>query len=125
MQARSRGVTAGQLIAELGVSKPTIYRDLEILRDSPLPIAATPVNGEVRYRLSPDAFSLPSPSSIQALALAVVRRFLGYLEGTAVEEAIDGFLQLAPSWTPFLSPPLRSSPPTTPGTCGRLSGARS
>ena len=105
MQAHPRGVTAKQLLDEIDITKPTLYRDLDILRDSVLPIATERVNGEVRYRLDPEAFSLPRPSPLQVLALAIARQLLTSLEGTSVMEVFDEFLKLAPKFDalPFVA----------------------
>ncbi len=110
MQTRARGITAGQLEEALGISHATLYRDLKLLCESPLPIRKETVTGETRYRLEADGWSLPRPSPRQALALALARRFLNPLEGTRLVREVDDFLALA-GGAPSLPVAASAAPP--------------
>lgn len=93
LQSRRRGVTAAQLEDVLGVSHATLYRDLKILVESPLPIVKESVNGETRYRLDPAAWPKLPPKPSFVAALLVARELLRPLDGTTIAREINGYLQ--------------------------------
>lgn len=92
LQSRRRGMTAAQLEEALSVSHATLYRDLRVLVESPLPLRKQVVNGETRYLLDAKAWpSLPlSPRAL--LGLSVARELLRPLEGTSLVKEIDRYL---------------------------------
>ena len=110
MQAKKRGVTAAMLQDELRIARATLYRDLDVLMQSPLPIRKETINGEVRYLLDEAAFHLPKPSTKQAFAVAMARRFLTALDGTWVVKELDSYLKL----THAIPPPHIASKPGEP-----------
>lgn len=95
LQARRRGMTSAQLESSLGVSRATLYRDLKILVQSPLPVVRRTINGETRYSLEPQAWPKLPPTPRAVLALAVARELLRPLEGTGLVREIDRYLRAA------------------------------
>lgn len=95
LQARRRGLTSAQLESTLGVSRATLYRDLKILVESPLPVVRRTINGETRYSLDPGAWPKLPPTPRAVLALAVARELLRPLEGTSLVAEIDKYLRAA------------------------------
>jgi proteasome accessory factor B len=96
MQSHPRGVTASGMSERLEIGLSTIYRYLDLLKNSPLPLAFETVNGEKRYWLVADVFSLPRPSEGKVVALSLARQFLAPLEGLEAVKEIDSFLKLSP-----------------------------
>ena len=61
LQEKRRGATVSQLMADLGGSRATIFRDLDTLTAAGLPLAKDIVNSETRYRLLDEMrFATPS-----------------------------------------------------------------
>lgn len=96
LRSRRHGVTISGLRDALEVSRPTVYRDLKVLTESPLPVRKEVVNGEARYRLEGDWPSGP-PSAEQLLALGTARRMLASLEGSRLVAELDRYLGRAPA----------------------------
>lgn len=89
---RTRGASIRDLMTATGVSRRTISRDLQALRESPLPLVEETINGEVRHRLSnfePPELRL---SSEQLAALFVARESMRTLKGTRAFELVDGLV---------------------------------
>ena len=97
---------------ELGVSRATLYRDLKILVESPLPVHKDIVNGEARYLLEGDWPAGP-PTTAQLLALSTARNMLASLTGTQLVEHLDRLLgqrSAAPSPIAVVPEPVRHRP---------------
>jgi predicted DNA-binding transcriptional regulator YafY len=86
------GATLSRLRETTGASRSTIWRDLRALQMAGIPIEEHTVSGERRVSLR--ATDLPAlvltPLQVQSLALA--RRLLGTLQGTAILDAYDEIL---------------------------------
>lgn len=93
LQGKRRGMKAAQLMEELGVSRATLYRDLQVLLESPLPIVKEVVTGEARYALAHHGFPSLVPSGRQVAALYLARRMLEPLDGSAVVDEMDSLLR--------------------------------
>lgn len=89
LRSRRHGATCAHLCDELGVSRPTVYRDLKVLIESPLPVRRETVNGEVRYLLDGD-WPSGAPSAEQLMALGTARRMLAGLAGTQIARGMSG-----------------------------------
>ncbi len=88
-------MTAKQLEARLGVSHATLYRDLKVLLESPLPIVKACVNGETRYSIDTSAWPKLPASAPFVLALSIARGLLHPLDGTSINRHLDKFLRAA------------------------------
>jgi predicted DNA-binding transcriptional regulator YafY len=91
--AKHYGLTVRQLCARTGVSKQTLYRDIETLQDAGVPLASNTSNGEARYRLLHDA-ELPALglTALQIAALHLARMQLEPFAGAAFVAELDVLL---------------------------------
>jgi predicted DNA-binding transcriptional regulator YafY len=87
-----RGLRTVDLAARLEVSRATIDRDLNLLRDAGIPLAREPCNGETRHRLDWDALPPLQPTLEQAAALHLARAYLRPLEGSELVTQLDALL---------------------------------
>jgi predicted DNA-binding transcriptional regulator YafY len=87
------GLTVPQLTRETGLSRSTVYRDLEVLRDAGAPITSDLQNGEARHRFLRGAELPPmSLTTLQITALHLARAELEPLAGTGVVAELDALL---------------------------------
>jgi proteasome accessory factor B len=91
LAATRRGLSVRQLVERVGVSKPTILRDLKLIESAGAPLVDERVSGEVRYRLLENVPPL-SPTAAQVAALRLARRLLDPFEGTGVVNEYDALL---------------------------------
>ncbi len=91
--AKHYGLTVRQLRDQTGVSKQTLYRDIETLQDAGVPLVSTTSNGEARYRLRHDA-ELPALglTTLQIAALHLARAQLEPFAGAAFVAELDVLL---------------------------------
>src|SRR5690606_35151119 len=94
-----QGASIALLTKTIGVSRQTLYRDLKILIESPLPIRTETVNGEARYFLDDKEWKGAMPTPL-AMSLALARESLRGLEGTHILEDLDRALRLAAALPP-------------------------
>ncbi|CAN5853387.1 YafY family protein [soil metagenome] len=93
LRARRTGVTAAQLAERFGVTLRTIYRDLEALQDSGMPIKADRGRGggyalDKSYQLPPVNFTAREAALLLALSrLAIEQRLIPF--PNALEKATD------------------------------------
>jgi predicted DNA-binding transcriptional regulator YafY len=93
LRGRRTGVTAGELAQRFGVTIRTIYRDLEALQDSGLPLRADRGRGggyalDKSYQLPPINFSAREAALLVVLArMAIEQRLIPF--PTAIERAAD------------------------------------
>lgn len=86
------GATVDELAEECGVTRRTVYRDLDAIRDAGYPLIAEPeADGRVLYsfmtgfrRLPPITFSLE-----ELMTLYLCRGQLGFLQGTPFQDDLD------------------------------------
>lgn len=93
LRARRTGVTANELAQRFGVTIRTIYRDLDALQDSGLPLRADRGRGggyalDKSYQLPPINFSAREAALLVALARMAVEQRLIPFPG-AIERAAD------------------------------------
>jgi proteasome accessory factor C len=94
IQGSKAGIGVGKLVAETGISRATVYRYLDVLVDSGLPIHPLTVNGEKRYRflrqteLPPLGFT-----ALQIAALHLARLELRPLAGVVLVRELDALLE--------------------------------
>jgi predicted DNA-binding transcriptional regulator YafY len=93
LRARRTGVTAGELAQRFGVTIRTIYRDLEALQDSGLPLRADRGRGggyalDKSYQLPPINFSAREAALLVVLARMAIEQRLIPFPG-AIERAAD------------------------------------
>jgi proteasome accessory factor B len=105
LRRRRFGATVRDLMSEVGASRSTVYRELEVLFKSPLPIDRELRNGEIRYVFRGE-WSGSVPTVDQLLALAAARRMLAGLEGTAVVRELDRLLGHKPPPPSAIAVPL-------------------
>src|SRR5258708_38746853 len=93
LRARRTGVTAGELAERFGVTLRTIYRDLEALQDSGLPLRADRGRGggyapDKSHQLPPINFTAREAARRGALArMAIAQRLIPF--PTVIERAAD------------------------------------
>jgi proteasome accessory factor C len=87
------GCAIKQLCDEIGASRATVYRDLQLLQEAGMPIARDTVNGEARYRLLGDKLPPLQLSVMQMAAVRLARGLLTPLEGTTLVSELDSLLQ--------------------------------
>ncbi|MEO6600109.1 MAG: WYL domain-containing protein [Polyangiaceae bacterium] len=99
IQGSRSGIRVATLVEQTGISRATVYRDLETLLDLGVPLHAFTTNGEQRYRfLRPSELPPMSPSALQVAALRLARAELQPLAGAALVRDLDAFLErLRPS----------------------------
>ncbi len=86
------GATVDELAEECGVTRRTVYRDLDAIRDAGYPLISEPeADGRVLYsfmtgfrRLPPITFSLE-----ELMTLYLCRGQLGFLQGTPFQDDLD------------------------------------
>ena len=96
-------LTVAQLQRSFGVSRRTVYNDLQALQDAGVPLFSEPgENGEALWQLHPAARRRTLSLSVaQALSLGLARRALSFLEGTDLHgELAAVFQRLAPGLSP-------------------------
>ncbi|MBN2192052.1 MAG: transcriptional regulator [Polyangiaceae bacterium] len=84
--------TIAQLTEELGVSRSTLYRDLETLERAHVALERVNVNGEARVGLKGLRTLAVTPSLLQVAALRLAREALAPLDGTALVREVDDLL---------------------------------
>jgi proteasome accessory factor C len=91
--AKHYGLTVRQLRDRVGVSKQTLYRDIETLQDAGVPLVSSASNGEARYRLLHDA-ELPALglTALQIASLHLARAQLEPFAGAAFVAELDVLL---------------------------------
>ncbi len=90
---RSRtGLTVAQLTERLGMSRATVYRYLDDLKEAGVALDVALQTGEQRYRLRGDGAPAIIPTPRQLAALHFARAALGSWEGTDVVEQLDVLL---------------------------------
>ena len=98
LHAHRRGASSRHLAEELGVSRPTIDRDLKALREQVgVPIDRETVNGETRHVLRDLPITTISATPLQAGALRIARNALEPLAGTELVDQLDTILSLMPT----------------------------
>jgi predicted DNA-binding transcriptional regulator YafY len=88
LQGTRAGKSIASVLQELGVSRATLYRDLEFLRLVGVPLVSEVLNGEARYRVLGDA----RPGLVPALrraALDAAYEALAPLKGTRLLAEIE------------------------------------
>lgn len=94
LSQRRRGITISQLIEATASSRATIYRDIKtMVADVGIPIISERINGEMRYRLTSDAYPPLAPTQLQVAAMHVARHMLIPLEGTRLVAEFDELLR--------------------------------
>ncbi|HKJ30146.1 MAG TPA: WYL domain-containing protein, partial [Desulfuromonadales bacterium] len=86
------GATVDELAEECGVTRRTVYRDLDAIRDAGYPLISEPeADGQVLYsfmtgfkKLPPITFSLE-----ELMTLYLCRGQLGFLQGTPFQDDLD------------------------------------
>lgn len=86
------GVPVAELQESLGISKATLYRDLDTLAAAGLPISNENRNGTAFYRLEQGTPASGQPTPLQLAALRLARSFLAPLEGTRMVTQYDTLL---------------------------------
>lgn len=107
-----RGLSAAQIEADLGISRSTLYRDLDVLRSAGIPIDLT----ESRYQIL-NAREMPplGLSHLQFASLCFARAQLAPLAGTLLLKELDRFLgSLKPEQKKPLQLPLDFKEPQKP-----------
>jgi proteasome accessory factor B len=92
LSGRKFGRSVKDLMEACGVSRPTLYRDFEVLEQAGVPISSEMRNGEAWYRLESEGPPSLRPTPAQHLALTLARTFLRPLEGTRLVEEYDALL---------------------------------
>jgi len=101
-----RGSTVAQLLAQIDVSRATIYRDIEMLEHVGVVLNRETVNGEVRYRLA-------TSFSLNRAALVFARTLLAPLADSSLIDVFDrasSRLQVHPSSLPVRAPSMPAPP---------------
>ena len=92
-----QGVSSERLSARLGVSRPTVDRDLSFLRTRVgLAIDRVRKSGEVWHKLRELPLAAVAASPLQIVALRLAREALEPLGGTALVDQLDGLIALLP-----------------------------
>lgn len=92
---RGRGRTVDELVALVGTSRSTLYRDLGFLARSGVAIVEQRLDGKTLRRI--DATDRPRLTSEQVHALRLARAMLAPLEGSALVREVDALLALQPT----------------------------
>ena len=92
LAASTRGCSVRRLIERLERSRATVYRDLNALEASGVPVYRTTVNGERVYHLDQNRLPTFKLSAKQLLALQFARLTLHPLEGTEIVRELDALL---------------------------------
>jgi predicted DNA-binding transcriptional regulator YafY len=92
-----RGIGAVRLAEKLGVSRPTVDRDLTFLRrEVGLPVEKVRRTGEIWHQLRDLPLANVTATPLQVAALRLARRTLDALAGTALVRELDQTLELLP-----------------------------
>lgn len=88
---RPYGVTAEELTEEFGISRRTVYRDINFLEESGFPIERLETAEKTAYRLPSDFRGAPLPtfSLSELMALRLSKNQLRYLKGTPLHKDFD------------------------------------
>jgi proteasome accessory factor B len=89
-----RKARVGELLELCGVSRKTLYRDFDEMRDAGVPLENDLVNGEARYWMAQSELPNLLITETQARGLEIIRRMLGPLEGTEVLAEFDDLLKI-------------------------------
>jgi predicted DNA-binding transcriptional regulator YafY len=95
--SRKQGITIRQLCAATGASRATLYRDLELLKETGYELDTQTVNGEARYRIAGSEFAQRALSPREHATAALARRALSSLAGTTPVQELERLLQRARS----------------------------
>ena len=102
LDARS-SLTVAELRREFGVSRRTVYNDLQALQDAGVPLYSEPgPTGEALWQLQPAARRRTLSLSVaQVMSLGLARRALSFLEGTDLHgELVAVFSRLGHGLSP-------------------------
>ncbi len=119
LQAARSGRTVGQLLEHLEVSRATLYRDLDFLRDANVAIAVETVNGEARYRLLGDVPQVGA-GPLRGLALDLAIAALAPLQGSKLVKELTRLRQDLPRERH--ESPIRAAEPPTPSADPEIVG---
>ena len=86
------GLRSVQIAEELGISRPSVDRDLDRLRKAGIPIVKETINGETRHRFLAKPLPPLQPTALQLAALRLARMALTPLEGSRFLREIDALL---------------------------------
>jgi predicted DNA-binding transcriptional regulator YafY len=92
LHGKRRGLSVRTLLDELGISRSTFYRYIDILLEAGFPIEKEDQNGEARYRLLGEPMPPVQPTARQVYALRLARHLLVPLEGTKILRELDVLL---------------------------------
>lgn len=88
---RATGITIEELVEMFGVSKRTVYRDINFLESAGFPILRQESGDRTAYRLPPDFRGAPLPTFelSELMALRLSKNQLRYLKGTPLHKDFD------------------------------------
>lgn len=119
LHAARAGRTVAQLTEHLEISRATLYRDLEFLRDANVAIGVETVNGEARYTLSGDVPQV-GVGPLRGLALDLAIATLEPLRGSKLVKELTSLRKDLPKAqrlsSVFAAAPARLSSPTVIAT---------
>jgi proteasome accessory factor C len=92
---QAKGLSVGHLVRATRASRATVYRDLELLRESGYDLRVETVNGEARYSLKASKLAIDGMTPKERAAIALARRSLSSIEGTWVVGELDAALARA------------------------------
>jgi predicted DNA-binding transcriptional regulator YafY len=94
IQGSRAGIRVARLVEETGLSRPTVYRYLDLLEKAGVPFAIETRNGERHYRFLRSSELPPMGfNALQIAALHLARQQLQPLAGAALVGELDEFLQ--------------------------------
>lgn len=93
LASKRDGATIAQIIKGTACSRATVYRDLELLRDSGHTLHVNTVNGEARYTAAKSELATQTMSPRERSSLMLARRSLAGVEGTWIARELDALLQ--------------------------------
>jgi predicted DNA-binding transcriptional regulator YafY len=86
------GLRSIQIAEKLGTSRPSVDRDLRVLRSAGVQITTETVSGEKRHRFASKPLPPLQPTALQLAALQLARTSLVPLEGSRILREIDALL---------------------------------
>lgn len=92
LRRRRRGMTVPQLVELAGVSRATIYRDLELLAESGIAITSERIEGQVRHCLM-EGLHVAALEAHEVAALVLAREMLQPIAGLQMVDALDAMLR--------------------------------
>ncbi|MBI5359570.1 MAG: transcriptional regulator [Planctomycetes bacterium] len=94
LEALKYGITAEELGSELGYSKRTIYRDLQVLKDAGFPLENEKIEGRIKWRLGMGykTFNVPLTYT-ELMALCFSKNLLAALDGTLLKTGVDSAME--------------------------------